>query len=51
MLDSRNDTDYLLGYDLDEDAAKRFEWKRWKQSLTKEHHSKSIERKKQDIDR
>ena len=51
MLDSRQDTDYMLGYDLDEDAAKRFKWKQWKKNLTKEHHSKSKERNERDLER
>ena len=51
MLDSRNDTDYLLGYDIDEDAAKRFEWKIWKESLMKEYRSNPKSRDERDMEK
>ena len=51
MLDSRNDTDYLLGYDLDEEAAKRFERKIWKENLMKEYRSNPKSRDEHDMEK
>ena len=43
MLDSRNDTDYLLGYDLDENAVRKYELKKRKEAIAKKHPNKNKE--------
>lgn len=48
MLDSRNDTDYLLGYDIDEDAVRKYELKKRKEAVAKEHPNKNKERNEPD---
>ena len=48
MLDSRNDTDYLLGYDIDENAVRKYELKKRKEAVAKEHPNKNKERNEPD---
>jgi len=41
MLDSRNDTDYLLGYDIDENAVRKYELKKRKEAVAKMHPNRN----------
>ena len=43
MLDSRNDTDYLLGYDIDKNAVWKYELKKRKEAVAKKHSNRSKE--------